>query len=357
MGRFACIDHAHREITGRHEKFYMNILLTGGAGYIGSHVAVSLLQAGHTPIIFDNFCNSSPAVSDQLNELAGRPVRVIRGDVRETDRLRELLGAEKIEAVIHLAGLKAVSESVADPLSYYANNVGGALSLLSAMEAAEVRKIVFSSSATVYGEPQYLPIDEKHPKQAANPYGQTKLICEQLMTDLAAADERWEISLLRYFNPIGAHDSGLIGEDPTGTPNNLMPIVLRVADGRQDRLHVYGNDYPTDDGTAVRDYIHVVDLADGHVAALDALAGGGGAQAYNLGTGHGTSVLELLKTFERVAGASVPFAIAPRRQGDVATLYASADEARRVLNWAATRNIEEMCIDSWRFTTRNRRSS
>ena len=333
----------------------MNILLTGGAGYIGSHVAISLLQAGHTPIIFDNFCNSSPAVSDQLNELAGKPIKIVRGDVRDADQLRALLASEAVEAVVHLAGLKAVSESVADPLTYYSNNVAGTLALLGAMEATGVRRIVFSSSATVYGEPQYLPIDEKHPKQAVNPYGQTKLICEQLMTDLAAADGRWQVSLLRYFNPVGAHESGLIGEDPAGIPNNLMPLVLRVAGGEQDRLQVFGNDYPTDDGTAVRDYIHVVDLADGHVAALDALGRAEGAQAFNLGTGRGTTVLELLGTFERATGAAVPYSIAARRPGDVAMLYASAEEAQKKLNWTAKRNIEEMCVDSWRYATRNRR--
>lgn len=333
----------------------MNILLTGGAGYIGSHVAISLLQAGHTPIIFDNFCNSSPAVSDQLNELAGKPIKIVRGDVRDADQLRALLASEAVEAVVHLAGLKAVSESVADPLTYYSNNVAGTLALLGAMEATGVRRIVFSSSATVYGEPQYLPIDEKHPKQAVNPYGQTKLICEQLMTDLAAADARWQVSLLRYFNPVGAHESGLIGEDPAGIPNNLMPLVLRVAGGEQDRLQVFGNDYPTDDGTAVRDYIHVVDLADGHVAALDALGREEGAQAFNLGTGRGTTVLELLGTFERATGAAVPYSIAARRPGDVAMLYASAEEAQKKLNWTAKRNIEEMCVDSWRYATRNRR--
>ena len=333
----------------------MNILLTGGAGYIGSHVAISLLQAGHTPVIFDNFCNSSPSVSNQLDELAGKPIRLVRGDIRDGDQLRALMGSQDIEAIVHLAGLKAVSKSVSDPLNYYSNNVGGALALLGAMEATGVRKIVFSSSATVYGEPQYLPIDEKHPKQAVNPYGQTKLICEQMMSDLAAADARWQVSLLRYFNPVGAHESGLIGEDPTGIPNNLMPIVLRVATGKQDRLQVYGNDYPTDDGTAVRDYIHVADLADGHVAALDALRGGG-AQAYNLGTGRGTSVLELLSTFERTTGAAVPHDIAPRRPGDVAILYASAEEARTKLNWIARRDIEQMCADSWRYATRNRKS-
>ena len=335
----------------------MNILLTGGAGYIGSHVAISLLQAGHTPIIFDNFCNSSPAVSDQLNELAGKPVKIIRGDIRDSDQLRSLLGSEQVEAVVHLAGLKAVGESVADPLTYYGNNVGGTLALLNAMEATGVRKIVFSSSATVYGEPQYLPIDEKHPLHAVNPYGQTKLICEQMMTDLAATDAGWQVSLLRYFNPVGAHESGLIGEDPTGIPNNLMPIVLRVAVGRQDRLQVYGDDYPTGDGTAVRDYIHVVDLADGHVAALDALGNTAGAQVYNLGTGRGTSVLELLDTFERVTGAKMPYSIAARRQGDVATLYASAEQAHARLKWTATRDIEQMCMDSWRYASRNRNAS
>ncbi len=335
----------------------MNILLTGGAGYIGSHVAISLLTAGHTPIIFDNFCNSSPEVSDQLNELAGKPIATVHGDIRDADQLRGLLGSEEVEAVVHLAGLKAVAESVADPLSYYSNNVAGTLALLGAMDATGVRKIVFSSSATVYGEPQYLPIDENHGKQAVNPYGQTKLICENIMSDLAASDARWQVSLLRYFNPVGAHESGLIGEDPTGIPNNLMPLVVRVALGERDCLQIFGDDYPTPDGTAVRDYIHVVDLADGHVAALEALGGTVGAQAYNLGTGRGTSVLELLNTFEQATGAKVNHSMAARRPGDVAILYASAEEAQKKLNWTAQRNIEEMCVDSWRFATRNRHES
>lgn len=330
----------------------MRILLTGGAGYIGSHTALAVLGAGHEPVLLDNFCNSLPAAAERLGVIAGRSLSTIAGDVRALDLVRSVLKKHRIDAVIHFAALKAVAESVADPLSYHANNVGGTLTLLEAMEAEGVRTFVFSSSATVYGEPQWLPIDEEHPTQAVNPYGQTKLICENILSDLARADRGWRVSLLRYFNPVGAHPSGLIGEDPTGVPNNLMPLVTRVALGEIDRLHIYGTDYTTPDATAVRDYIHVVDLAEGHVAALDALGKGEPLQVYNLGTGHGASVLELIETFERATGAKVPHVAADRRPGDVAAMYAAVAKAERELGWRATRDLSTMCADSWRFATR-----
>ena len=329
----------------------MRILLTGGAGYIGSHTALAVLDAGHEPILLDNFSNSLPAVIDRLGEIAGRPLTMIAGDVRDLTLVRSVLAAERIDAVIHFAAFKAVAESVADPLPYFANNVGGTLTLLEAMEAEGVRTIVFSSSATVYGEPQRLPIDEKHPTGAINPYGQTKLICENMLSDLARAGRGWRVSLLRYFNPLGAHPSGLIGEDPMGIPNNLMPLVTRVASGEMDGLQIYGTDYPTPDGTAVRDYIHVVDLAEGHVAALEALSSGDRLQLYNLGTGRGTSVMELITAFELATGVKVPHVAADRRPGDVAAMYAEAGKAERELGWRATRGIPEMCADSWRYAS------
>ena len=335
----------------------MRILLTGGAGYIGSHTALALLGAGHEPILLDNYGNSSPTVVDRLGVIAGRTLTIIPGDVRDLSLVRSVLAEERIDAVIHFAALKAVADSVADPLSYYANNVGGMLTLLEAMEAEGVRTIVFSSSATVYGEPQRLPMDEEHPTRAVNPYGQTKLICETMLSDLARAPRDWRVSVLRYFNPVGAHPSGLIGEDPTGVPNNLMPIITRVALGEIDRLHIYGTDYPTADSTAVRDYIHVVDLAEGHVAALEALSEGEMLQVYNLGTGQGTSVLELIATFERTNGVKVPHVAADRRPGDVAAMYAAAGKAERELGWRATRGLPEMCADSWRFATRRKRNA
>jgi UDP-glucose 4-epimerase len=331
----------------------MRILLTGGAGYIGSHTALAVLAAGHEPVLLDNFSNSRAAVADSLEEIAGRPLTIVAGDIRDQRLVRSALQEQRIDAVIHFAALKAVADSVADPLPYYANNVGGTLALLEAMEATSVRTLVFSSSATVYGEPQRLPIDEEHPTQAVNPYGQTKLACEHILADLARADRGWRVSLLRYFNPVGAHPSGLIGEDPTGVPNNLMPIVTRVARGKMDRLHVFGTDYPTADGTAIRDYIHVADLAEGHVAALQALGGGDPLQLYNLGTGRGTSVLELIAAFEQATGASVPHVADERRPGDVAVVYAATGKAERDLGWRATRGLAEMCADSWRFATRN----
>ena len=330
----------------------MRILLTGGAGYIGSHTALAVLGAGHEPILFDNFSNSLPTVADRLEVIAGRPLTVIVGDIRDQKLVRSVLAAERIDAVIHFAAHKAAAKSVADPLPYYSNNVGGMLTLLGAMAAEAVRIIVFSSSATVYGEPQRLPIDEEQPTEAVNPYGQTKLICENILSDLASADRRWRVSLLRYFNPVGAHPSGLIGEDPTGVPNNLMPLVTRVAHGEIDCLQIYGTDYPTADGSAVRDYIHVVDLAAGHVAALEALGNGESPQLYNLGTGQGTSVLELIAAFEQATGAKVPNVAADRRPGDVAAIYAAVGKAERELGWRATRGLAEMCADSWRFATR-----
>jgi UDP-glucose 4-epimerase len=330
----------------------MRILLTGGAGYIGSHTALAVLDAGHEPVLLDNFSNSVPDVVDRLGEIAGRPLTIVNGDVRDPGLVRATLAAERIDAVIHFAASKAVAESVADPLSYYANNVGGTLTVLEAMEAEGVRSFVFSSSATVYGEPQRLPLDEDHPTQAVNPYGQTKLVCENMLVDLVRADRGWRASILRYFNPVGAHSSGLIGEEPTGIPNNLMPLVTRAALGEIDRLQVYGTDYPTPDGTAIRDYIHVVDLARGHVAALEALGKGEALQLYNLGTGHGTSVLELIAAFEQATGASVPHVTAARRPGDVAAMYAAVGKAERELGWRATHDLAQMCADSWRFATR-----
>lgn len=327
----------------------MRILLTGGTGYIGSHTALAVLDAGHEPILFDNFSNSIPDVADRLATISGRSLVTIAGDIRDLPLVRAVLAEQRIDAVIHFAALKAVAESVADPLRYHANNVGGTLALLQAMEAEEVRMIVFSSSATVYGEPKRLPIDEDHPTAPINPYGQTKLACENMLVDLARADRGWRVSLLRYFNPVGAHSSGLIGEDPLGVPNNLMPLVTRAARGQMDRLQVYGTDYPTSDGTAVRDYIHVVDLAQGHVAALQALGRGDPLQLYNLGTGRGTSVKELVTTFEKVNGIEVPHVLAERRPGDVAEMYAEVAKAERELGWRATRGIAEMCADSWRF--------
>lgn len=330
----------------------MRILLTGGAGYIGSHTALAVLGAGHEPVLLDNYCNSSPTVGGRLGAVAGRPVTIIEGDVRDLDLIRSILKREGIDAVIHFAALKAVAESVADPLAYYANNVGGLIALLDAMDAEGVRSIVFSSSATVYGEPRRLPMDEEHPTQAINPYGRSKLMCENILADLARADRGWRVAILRYFNPVGAHPSGLIGEDPAGIPNNLMPLVTRAARGDLDRLQIYGMDYPTPDSTAVRDYIHVADLAEGHVAALRALGKGEALQLYNLGTGHGTSVLELLAAFEKVTGAKVPYVAADRRSGDVAVMYAAVGKAERELGWRAKRGLAEMCADSWRAANR-----
>jgi UDP-glucose 4-epimerase len=330
----------------------MRILLTGGAGYIGSHTALAAIEAGHEPVLLDNFSNSRSDVIDRLEAIAGRRLTATAGDVRDMALVRSILSAEGIDAVIHFAARKAVAESIVDPLGYHANNVGGTLTLLEAMDAEGVRNIVFSSSATVYGEPQSLPINEDHPTAPVNPYGQTKLICETILSDLARADRGWRVSLLRYFNPVGAHPSGLIGEDPLGIPNNLMPIVVGVARGKLDRLQIYGTDYSTGDGTAVRDYIHVIDLAAGHMAALEALGGGDSLQLYNLGTGRGTSVAELVATFERVNGVPVPHEAAERRVGDVAEVFADVRKAEQALGWRATRDVAQMCADSWSYAGR-----
>lgn len=331
----------------------MKILLTGGAGYIGSHTALALVAAGHEPIVLDDFSNSRPDVVYRLSDLAGRPLTAIRGNISDRDLVGSVFSSHDIDAVVHFAAKKSVAESVADPLPYHQNNVGGLLVLLEAMDSAAVRAIVFSSSATVYGDPDFLPISEEHPTRAVNPYGQTKLICENILSDLARADRGWRVSLLRYFNPVGAHPSGLIGEDPQGTPTNLMPLIARVALGESPHLQIFGRDYPTADGTAVRDYVHVADLAEGHVAALAAIGEGDPLQIFNLGTGRGTSVLELVSAFEEATGQKIPFVEAERRSGDVAVLYAAVDKAERELGWRATRGLGEMCADSWRFAMRN----
>ena len=329
----------------------MNILLTGGTGYIGSHAAVALVQAGHEIVLFDNLSNSHRQVLDRLEEILGHAVVFVEGDIRETSLMEQVLKQHRIDAVMHFAGLKAVGESVALPLAYYANNVQGTISLLQAMQSCGANTIVFSSSATVYGDPKYLPIDEQHPTSATNPYGRTKLYIEDMLADLAVSSSAWKIARLRYFNPVGAHPSGLIGEDPNGTPNNLMPIVARVAAGVLPILSVYGNDYPTPDGTGVRDYIHVMDLVDGHVSAMNFLATQhqGGCHTFNLGTGQGYSVLEMVRAFEETSGHLVPYQIVARRSGDIAACYAKVDHAADVLGWSARRGLAEMCQSNWHF--------
>lgn len=328
----------------------MRILLTGGAGYIGSHTAVALAAAGHEVVCFDNLSNSRAGVMDQLETITGQSMPLIVGDIRDRNALEQAMRCHAIEAVIHFAGLKAVGEAVAKPLIYYDNNVRGTLSLIEAMIACSVKTLVFSSSATVYGEPQYLPLDETHPTSATNPYGRTKLMIEEMLTDIAAANPDWRIAVLRYFNPVGAHESGLIGEDPNGIPNNLMPFISRVASGRLERLSVFGNDYDTADGTGVRDYIHVTDLAAGHLAALGAISSHDDPiSTWNLGTGQGYSVLEMIHAFERENDVSVPYQIAPRRPGDVASCYASPDKAKAELGWEAALGLDDMCISMWRF--------
>lgn len=327
----------------------MNILLTGGAGYIGSHTAVVLAEAGHCVVLYDNFCNSQPDVVQRLEKITSQSMKLVEGDVRDTARLTETLKTHLIAAVIHLAGLKAVGESVTKPIDYYANNIQGTISLLQAMQAADVKTMVFSSSATVYGDPHYLPIDEDHPVSTSNPYGRSKLHIEEILADVAKTDATWRITCLRYFNPVGAHESGLIGEDPSGIPNNLMPYVAQVATGKLPHLNVFGNDYPTPDGTGVRDYIHVMDLAEGHLAALSFLNHQSGWHAINLGTGQGYSVLEMVKAFEAASGKPVPYKIVPRRAGDIATCYAKADKAAKQLGWRANRTLEDMCASTWHF--------
>ena len=329
------------------------ILVTGGAGYIGSHTVVEMLAAKFDLLILDNFSNSSPRVVDAIERIAGKRPQVVEGDVRDRSGLRRIFDAHPIDGVIHFAGLKAVGESVEQPIRYYENNVVGSLVLFQAMAEAGVFRLVFSSSATVYGDPHSVPIREDFPLQATNPYGRSKLIIEDMLRDMAHADARWRVALLRYFNPVGAHPSGMIGEDPRGIPNNLMPYVAQVAVGRHPELSVFGGDYPTPDGTGVRDYIHVVDLAHGHLAALKALDRMAGAVPINLGTGHGYSVLDVVSAFEIASGRKVPFRIVDRRPGDVATCYADPSFARELLGWVAEMDIATMCNDSWRWQLAN----
>ena len=329
------------------------ILVTGGAGYIGSHTVVEMLAANLDLLIFDNFSNSSPRVLDAIERIAGQRPLVVEGDVRDQAGLRKVFSDHPIGAVIHFAGLKAVGESVEHPLRYYDNNVAGSLALFEAMAAAGVFRLVFSSSATVYGDPRSVPIREDFPLQMTNPYGRSKLIIEDMARDMAQADARWRVALLRYFNPVGAHSSGMIGEDPRGTPNNLMPFVAQVAVGRRPELSVFGGDYPTPDGTGVRDYIHVVDLARGHLAALNALERLEGAVPINLGTGRGYSVLEVVRAFEQASGRKVPFRVVDRRPGDVAACYADPALADELLGWTAGKALATMCADSWRWQAGN----
>ena len=329
------------------------ILVTGGTGYIGSHTVVELLAAGQDVLILDNYANSSPKVLERIAKISGRAPAFREGDIRDADGLRALFAAHRIEAVIHFAGLKAVGESVEQPLTYYDNNVNGTLCLLQAMRQAGVRRLVFSSSATVYGDPHRVPIREDFPLQATNPYGRSKLMVEEMLRDLQRAEADWQIAILRYFNPVGAHPSGLIGENPNGIPNNLMPFVAQVAVGKRAQLSVFGNDYPTPDGTGVRDYIHVVDLAQGHLAALAALARSGQSLTVNLGTGQGYSVLDMVRAFEAASGRPVPYQIVARRAGDIATCYADPQLAGELLGWQARRGIGEMCADAWRWQSKN----
>ena len=332
----------------------MRILVTGGTGYIGSHTVLALLQAEHDVIVLDNLANSSKTSLERVHQLAGREVLGFEEvDLLDQPGLNRVFEQWKPEAVIHFAGLKAVGESNEKPLWYYSNNVGGTLNLLHAMEDSGCRTIVFSSSATVYGDVETMPLTEKLDKDATNPYGRTKEQIEDILADIAASDDRWNVALLRYFNPVGAHESGIIGEDPTGIPNNLMPFVAQVAVGRREKLMVFGGDYPTPDGTGVRDYIHVVDLADGHVRALEWLADNGGAKIWNLGTGRGYSVLEVREAFEKASGVEIPYEIVDRRPGDVAINYADPASALADLGWSADRDMDTMCRDHWNWQKNN----
>jgi UDP-glucose 4-epimerase len=331
----------------------MRILVTGGAGYIGSHTVVQLLEAGHEVVVLDNLSNSSREAVDRVNEITGQKADLRVLDLLDEAGVTELLAETRPEAVIHFAGLKAVGESVEQPERYYRNNVGGTLNLVRAMAAADCRTIVFSSSATVYGEPASVPIREDFPLSGTNPYGWSKLMVEKVLTDVHTADDRWRVALLRYFNPVGAHPSGRIGEDPQGIPNNLVPFIAQVAVGRRERLNVFGGDYPTPDGTGVRDYIHVLDLAAGHLAALEALRGRPGCHAWNLGTGRGNSVLEVVAAFARASGREIPYDVVGRRPGDIAVSYADPALAQAELGWRAELDLDAMCADTWRWQSAN----
>ena len=332
----------------------MTVLLTGGAGYIGSHTAVELLNAGHDVIIVDNYANSSPIVAQRITQITGKPVRCYEADAADPAALERIFQENAIDSVIHFAGLKAVGESVRLPLDYYRNNLDSTLALLAAMEAHGVRQLIFSSSATVYGRHAALPYrEDAETGPCTNPYGWTKLFIEQIIRDYAAAHPDFSVVLLRYFNPVGAHESGLMGEDPRDIPNNLMPYIARVAVGTLPYLNVFGNDYPTPDGTGVRDYIHVTDLATGHMATLDYAAAHTGVEVFNLGTGTGYSVLDMVHAFSRACGRDIPYRIAPRRSGDIAACYADATKAKEVLGWSARLGIDDMCRSAWNWQSRN----
>lgn len=334
------------------------IIVAGGAGYIGSHVCVELLAAGHEALVIDNFANSSPKALERIGEIAGRNLELLEADLAKPEDAVKIMNAVKAfrpDGAIHLAGLKAVGESVAEPVRYYSTNLPATFTLVRALEEADARLLVFSSSATVYGDLNESPVDETGAVGPTNPYGRTKYFIEEMLKDLSRANQRWKVCNLRYFNPVGAHPSGLIGEDPNGIPNNLFPFIAQVAVGKLPRLKVFGGDYPTRDGTGVRDYIHVCDLAAGHVAAIDYLARekNPGATVFNLGTGKGVSVLEAIASFKRASNRDIPFDIAPRREGDIAQIYAKADKARQLLGWRATRTLEDMCADHWRWQSGN----
>lgn len=331
----------------------MNILVTGGSGYIGSHTCIQMIEAGMTPIILDNLYNSKLLVLDRIEQVTGVRPAFYQGDIRDSEILQHVFAQHDIQGVIHFAGLKAVGESVEKPLMYYDNNVSGTLNLVREMDKAGVKSLIFSSSATVYGDPASVPIREDFPTSATNPYGRSKLMVEECLTDFHKANPDWSITLLRYFNPVGAHESGLLGEDPQGIPNNLLPFVAQVAVGRREKLGVFGNDYPTPDGTGVRDYIHVVDLADGHLAALNKVGQQAGLHIFNLGTGQGNSVLEMVAAFEKAAQRPIPYEIKPRRAGDIAECWADPAYAEQVLGWKATRSLETMVVDTWRWQSNN----
>ncbi|MGB2079477.1 MAG: UDP-glucose 4-epimerase GalE [Vibrio sp.] len=331
----------------------MKVLVTGGMGYIGSHTCIQMIQAGITPVIFDNLYNSKASVLDRIEKVSGVRPEFIQGDVTDKAAIAKVFEAHKIDSVIHFAGLKAVGESVAIPLKYYENNVYGTLVLVEAMQQAGVKSLIFSSSATVYGDPASVPIVETFPTSATNPYGRSKLMVEECLADFHKANPDWSITLLRYFNPVGSHPSGELGEDPQGIPNNLMPFVAQVAVGRRDYLSVFGSDYPTKDGTGVRDYIHVLDLADGHLAALTHVGAKDGLHVYNLGTGQGYSVLDMVKAFEKAAGVPVPYQLVDRRPGDIAECWADPAKAKAELKWQASRTLEDMTGDTWRWQSNN----
>jgi UDP-glucose 4-epimerase len=332
----------------------MAILVTGGAGYIGSHTVVELQNAGYDVVVLDNLSNASEKALDRVSKITGKPVKFYKADILDRDALNDIFDKETIESCIHFAGLKAVGESVVKPWEYYENNIAGTLTLVDVMRKNNVKNIIFSSSATVYGDPAQIPITEECPKgQCTNPYGWTKSMLEQVLTDIQKADPEWNVMLLRYFNPIGAHKSGTIGENPNGIPNNLMPYITQVAVGKLKELGVFGNDYDTPDGTGVRDYIHVVDLAKGHVKALKKIEENPGLAIYNLGTGKGYSVLDIVKNFEAATGVKIPYVIKPRRAGDIATCYCDASKAEKELGWKAENGIREMCEDSWRWQSNN----